>query len=73
MDCPVCTAVVEDFTPKNYRGLVVRCRRCGVYRVMETAVAALRFLKGQHRLAALSRARKLVSARSLPTISNACF
>jgi hypothetical protein len=73
MDCPVCKAEVEDLTPVSYKGLVVGCPRCGVYRVMESAVAALPRLGVEERMAALQRARKMSSAQSWPTISGACL
>jgi hypothetical protein len=73
MDCPACRAEVENLTPPSYKGLVVGCPRCGVYRVMESAVAALPRLDIEERLAALQRARKMSSAKSWPTISGACF
>src|SRR5262249_61629460 len=73
MDCPVCLAQVRDLTPGNYRGLVVECPRCGVYRVMPAALAGLRQLKTEKRLAALRRAKQFTSSRAWPTISKACF
>jgi hypothetical protein len=73
MDCPVCRAEVENLTPAGYKGLVVECPRCGVYRIMESAVAALPRLGVEERLAALQRARKMSSAKSWPTINGACF
>jgi hypothetical protein len=71
MDCPVCRAEVENLTPPTYKGLVVGCPRCGLYRVMASAVAALPRLGVEERLAVLQRARKMASAISWPTISGA--
>jgi hypothetical protein len=73
MECPVCRGNVEDLTPGRYKGLVLACRRCGVYRVMESSVAILPTLKVEKRLAALQRAKELASRKSLPTISRACL
>jgi len=73
MDCPVCLAQVRDLTPGNYRGLVVECPRCGVYRVMPAALSGLRQLKTEKRLAALRRAKEFTWSRAWPTISKACF
>jgi DNA-directed RNA polymerase subunit RPC12/RpoP len=73
MDCPICTNEVANQTPRDYKGLVIECRRCGSYRVMKSAVARLRALPVPLRLAALSRARKIATGRSLPTISSGCL
>jgi uncharacterized Zn finger protein len=73
MDCPICTNEVVNHTPRDYKGVVVECRRCGVYRVTETALARLNSLEVRQRLKALSVARTLASGRSLPTISSACL
>jgi DNA-directed RNA polymerase subunit RPC12/RpoP len=59
MDCLVCTQEVKDLTPLTYKGLVVGCPRCGIYRIMQSAVAALRRLRTEQRLAALQRAKDL--------------
>jgi hypothetical protein len=73
MECPVCNGNVEDLTPGSYRGLVVGCGRCGVYRVMQSCVTILRGLKIEQRIAALQKAKKLASCKSIPTISRACL
>jgi DNA-directed RNA polymerase subunit RPC12/RpoP len=73
MDCPICTQEVKDLTPLTYKGLVVGCPRCGIYRIMQSAVAALRRVKTEQRLAALQRAKDFTSTKSWPTISNACL
>ena len=73
MDCPVCLATGENFTPTDYQGLVVRCLRCGVYRIMKSALVALPRLKFEKRLAALEKAKTFGSSRTWPTISKACF
>jgi len=73
MDCPVCTQEVKNLTPPTYKGVVVGCPRCGIYRIMASAVGALIRLRTEQRLAALKRARDVTSAMSWPTITNACF
>jgi hypothetical protein len=73
MDCPVCLTQGEDLTPRNYLGLVVRCPRCGVYRIMRSALVALPALKVERRLEALVKAKTFASSRAWPTISNACL
>lgn len=73
IDCPICTNEVMNLTPRNYKGLVVECSRCGIYRVMEPAVVPLHSLKAQQRLAALAMAKKQASGNSVPTISSACL
>jgi hypothetical protein len=73
MECPVCRANVENLTPVMYKGLVLSCRRCGVYRVMPGSVGVLPTLKVEARLAALRRAKTLASKKSLPTINRACL
>ena len=73
MDCPVCLAVGENLTPTDYHGLVVRCLRCGVYRIMKSALVALPKLKVEKRLEALLKAKTFASSRAWPTISKACF
>jgi hypothetical protein len=71
MNCPVCRATVKDITPIGYRGLVVKCPKCGSYRIAESALAALLVLKTAERLEALLRARRFASYRAWPTIDRA--
>jgi hypothetical protein len=73
MECLVCRGNVEGLTPVSYKGLVVACRRCGVYRVMRSSVTSLCALKVEQRLAALDKAKKFASRKSFPTISIACL
>ena len=73
MECPVCIARVENLTPPTYKGLVVACPRCGVFRIMASSVLALSALKIERRLAVLQRAKNCSSTKSWPTISGACF
>jgi hypothetical protein len=73
MDCPVCLAAGENVTPTDYQGLVVRCLRCGVYRIMKNAVGVLPTLKLEKRLEALKKAKRFASSRTWPTISKACL
>ena len=73
MDCPICLATGENLTPTNYRGLVMRCPRCGVYRVMKNALVALPTLKVEKRLEALQKAKIFATSRTWPTITNVCF
>jgi hypothetical protein len=72
MDCPVCLSAAKDFTPPGYRGLVVACPRCNVYRVTKNAAASLASLKVEDRLAALERA-KMVLSSAVPTVSSGCL
>jgi hypothetical protein len=39
MECPVCLSAAKNATPSDYRGLVIACPRCGVYRVTANAAA----------------------------------
>jgi hypothetical protein len=71
MDCPVCKVVVKDITPIGYRGLVVKCPKCGSYRIAENALSALLVLKMAERLEALLRTRRFASHRAWPTIDRA--
>lgn len=73
MDCPVCRHEVKNITPTKYKGLVLACPRCGIYRIMASAVGVLGRLRVDQRLAALHRAKDVTSPKSWPTISNACF
>jgi hypothetical protein len=73
MECPVCRGNVENLTPAMYKGLVLSCRRCGAYRIMPGSVAVLPTLKVEERLAALQRAKRFASRKSLPTINRACL
>lgn len=68
MECPICLGRGIDRTPKNYGGLVVECRRCGTYRIMQRAAAVLRRLPVDQRLEALRQARR-VASNAWPTIS----
>jgi hypothetical protein len=70
MDCPVCLKDAKDASPLAYRGLVVECSRCGIYRVTQNAIAALRSLKPEERMAALQMA-KTVGSRGAPTVTSA--
>ena len=72
MDCPVCLNDAEDASPPTYPGLVVECSRCGIYRVTQRAITALRSLKPEERMAALQMA-KTVGSRGAPTVTSACF
>ena len=66
MDCPVCLAAGENLTPADYQGLVMRCLRCGVYRIMKNALVTFPTLKVEKRLAALQRAKMFASSRTWP-------
>ena len=72
MDCPICLRDAKDATPPTYRGLVLECPRCGLYRVTQDAVAALRTLKVDERLMALRKAKMLLGSRT-PTITSGCL
>jgi hypothetical protein len=70
MECPVCLSAAKNATPSDYRGLVVSCLRCGVYRVTANAAAKLPTLKVEGRLAAFERAKTQILSSSVPTISS---
>ena len=70
MDCPICFNDARDATPPTYRGLVLECPRCGIYRVTGNASAALRSLKTEERLAVLRLAKMLLGSRGVPTITS---
>ena len=72
MDCPVCLKDAKDASPPTYLGLVVECPRCGLYRVTQNAITALRSLKPEERIAALDMA-KTVGSRGAPTVTSACL
>jgi len=72
MDCPICLKVAKNVTPPTYRGLVVDCPRCRVYRVTPDAIAALGSLKGDERFLALRKAKVLLAGRT-PTITTGCL
>ena len=72
MDCPICLRDAKDATPPTYRGLVLKCPRCGMYRVTENAISALRSLKIDARLEAFRRAKVLFVCRT-PTITSGCL
>ena len=72
MDCPVCLKDAKDASPPTYLGLVVECPRCGLYRVTQIAITALRSLKPEERIAALDMA-KTVGSRGAPTVTSACL
>ena len=72
MDCPICLRDAKDATPPTYRGLVLKCPRCGTYRVTENAISALRSLKIDARLEAFRRAKVLFVCRT-PTITSGCL
>jgi hypothetical protein len=72
MDCPLCLSHAKNLTPPGYRGLVIACPRCGAFRVTENAVAPLASLKVEDRLAALERA-KMVMSSTVPTVSSGCL
>jgi hypothetical protein len=73
LDCPICCAQAQNLTPPTYGGLVIGCDRCGTYRIMKSAVPAVRKLKAEKRLDALKRAKTLISSRGWPTINSGCF
>src|SRR5262245_10059815 len=68
MDCPVCFNDAKDVSPSTYRGLVVECPRCGLYRLTRGAIAGLVSLNAQERMAAL-RIAKMVGALTRRTVS----
>ena len=70
MDCPICFNAARDATPPTYRGLVLECPRCGIYRVTGNATAALRSLKTEERMAVLRLAKMLLGSRGVPTITS---
>jgi hypothetical protein len=70
MDCLVCLKEAKDATPPTYRGLVLECPRCGIYRVTGNATAALRSLKTEERMAVLRLAKMLLGSRGVPTITS---
>jgi hypothetical protein len=72
MECPICLGRGENRTPKTYRGLVIECGRCGVFRIMKAATIALPKLPIDRRLEALQKAKRF-SSNAWPTISNACL
>jgi hypothetical protein len=69
----ICLADAKNATPPTYRGIVVECKGCGIYRVTESALAALRLLKIEHRFAVLRMAKTLVPSRVAPTITSGCL
>jgi len=73
MNCPVCLASATNTTPPGYGGMLIDCGRCGIYRVTRDAWAAFPSLRVAERLAALLTAKRVVSARVVPTISTGCF
>ena len=73
MDCAICTQEVKDLTPLTYKGLVVACPQCGIYRIMRSALVTLPTLRVEKRLEALDKAKTFTSSRAWPTISNACL
>jgi hypothetical protein len=73
MDCPVCRNAATNMTPIGYRGLVVKCRRCGSYCIAESAFAAFLKLKTEGRVKALERARELAARKVWPTIDKTCL
>jgi hypothetical protein len=78
MECPVCLTEAKDInqhpSPEfRYRGIVVECRGCGLYRVTEHALPKLRTLQLEDRFAALKKARTLAARRLAPTISTGCL
>lgn len=73
MDCPICLAEGENLTPATYKGVVVRCGRCGVFRITKNALVAFSKLKVEGRLEALGKAKAQTFPKAWPTISNACF
>ena len=72
MDSPVCLKDAKDASPPTYLGLVVECPRCGLYRVTQNAIATLRSLKPEERMAALHMA-KTVGSRGAATVTSACL
>jgi hypothetical protein len=72
MDCPICLREAKNVTPPTYRGVVVECPRCGIYRVTQDAIAALRTLRVDERLMAFRKAKMLLSSRT-PTITSGCL
>ena len=72
MHCPICLRDAKDATPPRYRGLVLECPRCGVYRVTQDAITALGTLKVDERLIALRKAKVFVGSRT-PTITSGCL
>jgi hypothetical protein len=70
MECPVCLSAAKNATPSDYRGLVIACPRCGVYRVTANAAAKLPTLRVEGRLAALERAKTQILSSTVPTISS---
>jgi DNA-directed RNA polymerase subunit RPC12/RpoP len=66
MDCPVCTQEVKDLTPLTYKGLVVGCPRCGIYRIMRSALVTLPTLRVEKRLEALDKPEQMLKFRLVP-------
>jgi hypothetical protein len=73
MNCPVCLKAAKDASPPAYRGLVVECSRCGIYRVTQNAIASLGSLRVEERTAALRRAKALLGSRGTPTVTSGCL
>jgi hypothetical protein len=78
VNCPICLAPSKGAQPRQprgyrYRGMVVDCRGCGVYRVTQTALAPLQALRLEERFAALRKAKCLAPARVAPTITTGCL
>lgn len=72
MQCPICGAVAENFSPGS-DGLAVRCHNCGEFDVAGAALNDLLRLDGAGRAAALDKAKGLSPAGSRPTITTACL
>lgn len=73
MDCPVCLAQGENLTPRTYKGVVVRCQCCGVFRITKNALVAFSKLKAERRLQALVDAKTYTFRKAWPTISSTCL
>lgn len=68
MQCSVCGAEAEDLTSGEFDGLVVRCKRCGVYAVADDALNAFLRLDYDARVAALDKARRAAGSGGRPAI-----
>ena len=71
MACPVCErGGAENRTPPDFDGLIIRCRRCGGYKIAGTVMDRFAGLDAQQRQEVFDKAQRLAGPDGHPVINS---
>lgn len=69
MQCAICGAEAEDLKSGDFDGVIVRCKHCGEYEIVDAALNDFLRLDYDARVAALDQAKSAATAGHRPQIA----